>query len=145
MSIRVSSNHHIRTIAQQWDVYSSDNDIITGADVLDHRGIVVSLRFKPHSYSPTNHARVILRHSDDASSGYEDVPSQFIEGGSGADGVLRDQTATITPDDEFDVHNYGYTGSKRYLAVRFVEVGSVSSAGVGASIVASAPRQLSGS
>lgn len=146
MSIKISTQFKVKVLASQWNVYSNDTDILTGVDVLDVRGVQVGVRFKPHSYSGTNYVVVRLRHSDEAGSGYVDVPAADIEGGTGDDGVLIEQRSTITPDDaEAHTHSFGYTGSKRYLAVRFDEVGNVTSASVGATVVVLEPRELGSS
>lgn len=134
MSSRYSPLRDERTQVLNWTSLNSDGDIITKADTLQGRRVLVTAVVKNQTFSSTNFLTIRVQHSDEENSGYVDIPKEYLDG-SDRDGVIAEFKETTTISNGTDPRHVGVLSPKRWIKVRGDITGSLSNVRVGASVV----------
>ena len=101
-------------------------------DTLGYRSILVVLDARPNSNSSLStsaYMGIEFRHSDNATSGFAQVPKEQIEVSDNEHNVTHDHAVFMRIQNQSAEHRVveaSYMGTKRYLQVWAVEVGTVS-------------------
>ena len=143
MSTRVSNFQTLDLLSFGSIAPTADADVLIGADTKGSRGVLVAVVMGTfNGYHATGFARMLLRHSDHASSGYAAVPLTDIEGEVAPLGAgnLFEQKEVIATGDQV-IRTYSYIGAHRYLAVRADLHGGITGAPISAFVLGSTPRQ----
>lgn len=142
MAANRSPIYELDCLRMNWTSLNNDGDVVPSTDRLNFSRILVGCTVKQDNFDSNNYLQVRLRHSDSPTSGFVDVPKEYLDGGPGVDGLIAEYKEDIGHSDGRDQRVVGYLGGKRYLIVRGDITGNPTNVRVGGYIMGLGARTL---